>query len=123
MIAKPFRDSKKIDITYVSRTCFRHYAVLTKTRSKMTTAISFSRQNDTGSLARALCLLEKLVVELVLVLVRKVSNFFLRSDWKRVCFQGDRKAYVANLIFRLIVLLLLPLHNQFVYCSTLPGVF
>ena len=45
---------------------YRHYDVLTKTRSKMTTAISFSRQNDTGSRARALCLLEKLVVVLVL---------------------------------------------------------
>ena len=32
--------------------------VLTKTRSKMTTAISFSHQNDIGSLARALCLME-----------------------------------------------------------------
>ena len=32
----------------------------------MTSAISFSRQNDTGSGAHALCLLEKLVVVLVL---------------------------------------------------------
>ena len=30
----------------------------------MTTAISFSRQNDTGLRARTLCLLEKLVVVL-----------------------------------------------------------
>ena len=27
-------------------TCFRHYDVLAKTPSKMTTAITFSRQND-----------------------------------------------------------------------------
>ena len=33
----------------------------------MTTTISLSRQNDTGSRVRALCLLEKLVVALVLV--------------------------------------------------------
>ena len=71
MIVKPFRVSKKDEITYVSRTRFRHYEILTKTRSKMTTAISFSRQNDTGSRARALCLLEKLVVVLVLVLESK----------------------------------------------------
>ena len=37
----------------------------------MTAAISFSRQNDTGSRARTLCLLEKLVVVLVLVLESK----------------------------------------------------
>ena len=52
MIAKPFYDSKKDEITFVSRTCFRHYLVFAQTRSKLTTAISFSRQNDTGSLAR-----------------------------------------------------------------------
>ena len=39
-----------------------HYDVLTKTRSKLTAAISFSRQNDTDSLARALSLLEKRLV-------------------------------------------------------------
>ena len=30
-------------------TCFRHYDILAKTRSRMTTAVAFSRQNDTGS--------------------------------------------------------------------------
>ena len=29
-------------------TCFRHYDILAKTRSRMTTAIAFSRQNNTG---------------------------------------------------------------------------
>ena len=58
----------KDQITYVWTTCFRRYDVLTKSRSKMATAISFSRQNKTGSLARALYLLRKLVVELVLAL-------------------------------------------------------
>ena len=28
---------------------FRHYDILAKTRSRMTTAITFSRQNDEGS--------------------------------------------------------------------------
>ena len=45
----------------------------------MTTAISFSRQNDTGSRARALCLLEKLVVVLVLVLESKGLYFNNRT--------------------------------------------
>ena len=58
---------KKNEITFVSRTCFRHYDILTRTRSKMT-AISFSRQNDTGSRARTLCLLEKLVAVLIVIL-------------------------------------------------------
>ena len=30
-------------------TCSRHYDILAKTRSRMTTAITFSRQNDAGS--------------------------------------------------------------------------
>ena len=31
-------------------TCCRHYDILAKTRSRLTTAIAFSRQNDAGSL-------------------------------------------------------------------------
>ena len=34
--------------------CSRHYDILAKTRSRMTTATTFSRQNDVGSRARAL---------------------------------------------------------------------
>ena len=30
-------------------TCFRHYDILAQTRSRMKTAITFSRQKDTGS--------------------------------------------------------------------------
>ena len=33
-------------------TCFRHYDILAKTRTRMTTAIAFSRQNNTGSRGR-----------------------------------------------------------------------
>ena len=32
-------------------TCFRHYDIRVKTRSRMTTATTFSRQNDAGSRA------------------------------------------------------------------------
>ena len=41
------------EMTCVSRTCFRHYAVLLKTRSTIATAISFLCQTDeTGSPSR-----------------------------------------------------------------------
>ena len=53
----------------MSRTCFRHYAVLTKTRSKMAMAISFFPQNDTGSFTSALCLMKNLLVVVVFVLI------------------------------------------------------
>ena len=56
MKVNPFRDSKNYKKT---RTCFWHYAVLTKTRSQMTTVILFSLQNDTGSRMRTLSLLGK----------------------------------------------------------------
>ena len=32
-------------------TCFRHYDILANIRSRMTMAITFSRQNDAGSRA------------------------------------------------------------------------
>ena len=35
---------QKDEIPYISRTCFHHYGILTKTRCKMMTAISFSCQ-------------------------------------------------------------------------------
>ena len=49
MIAKPFYDLKE-----TRSPCFRHYAVLTTFPSKITTGISFSRENDTSTRARAL---------------------------------------------------------------------
>ena len=33
-------------------TCSHHYNILTKTRGRMTTAITFSRQNEAGSRER-----------------------------------------------------------------------
>ena len=40
-------------------TFFRHYDILGQARSRMTTAITFSRQNDAGSRARTISYLKK----------------------------------------------------------------
>ena len=50
-------------------TCFRHYDILAKTLSSMTTAITFSRQNDAGSPMSNTQYLENLVLVVVLVSV------------------------------------------------------
>ena len=55
-----------------------------RTLSKMTTAISFSRQNDTGSLARTPCLLEKLVVVLARTGIKRCSESVEESSSKRI---------------------------------------
>ena len=52
-------------------TCSRHYDILAKTRSKMTTAITFSRQNDAGSRASNTYYWENLVLVVVIVLESK----------------------------------------------------
>ena len=52
-------------------TRFRHYDILTKTRSRMTTATKFSRQNDAGSRARTTYYWENLVLVVLLVLESK----------------------------------------------------
>ena len=52
-------------------TCSRHYDTLTKTRSRMTTAITFSRQNDAGSRASTTYYSENLVLFVVFVLEPK----------------------------------------------------
>ena len=52
-------------------TCSRHCDTLTKTRSRMTTAITFSRQNDAGSRASTTYYSENLVLVVVLVLEPK----------------------------------------------------
>ena len=50
-------------------TCFRHYDIRAKTRSRMTTAIGFSRQNDASWPARTTLVLKNLVLVVVLVVV------------------------------------------------------
>ena len=45
----------------------------------MTTAISFSRQNDTGSLARAFSLLENLVLVLESGLLKTFANTLIKK--------------------------------------------
>ena len=52
-------------------TCFRHYDILPKPRSRMTTAITFSRQDDAGSRASTTKYWENLVLEVVLALESK----------------------------------------------------
>ena len=47
-------------------TCSRNYDILAISRYGMTTAIKFSRQNDTGSRARNTQYWENLVLEVVL---------------------------------------------------------
>jgi len=42
---------------------FRHHDILAKTRSRMTTATTFSRQNDADSRARTLVVVVVLVLE------------------------------------------------------------
>ena len=47
---KSFPDSKMINSNFLHLiTCSRHFDIPAKTRSRMTTATTFSRQNDTGS--------------------------------------------------------------------------
>ena len=47
---KPSPDSKLIKLlTLYLIACSHHYDILAKTRRRMTTAVSFSRQKDAGS--------------------------------------------------------------------------
>ena len=48
MEVEPSSDSKRIELPHLI-TCSRHYDILAKTRSRMTSAITFSRKNDAGS--------------------------------------------------------------------------
>ena len=48
-------------------TCSRHYDIFAKTRSRMTTVITFSRQNDVGSRVSNTQCWENLVLLVVLV--------------------------------------------------------
>ena len=52
-------------------TRFRHYYILAKTRSRMMTATTFSRQNDAGSRARTTYYWENLVLVVLPVLETK----------------------------------------------------
>ena len=52
-------------------TGFRHYDILAKTRSRMTTAITSSRQNDAATRASTTYYWENLVLIVVLVLESK----------------------------------------------------
>lgn len=62
-------------------TFFGHYDILSKTRSRMTRAITFSRQNDVGSHARTTQYWENLVV--VLILESNKSSLISRNQLNR----------------------------------------
>ena len=53
----------------------RHYDILTKTRSRMTTTITFSRQNDAASRANTTYYCENLARVVVLVLESKALYY------------------------------------------------
>ena len=64
---KPSPDSWMIKVLHLV-TCSRHYDILAKTRRRMTTAIMFSRQNDTGSGVSNTLYWQNLVLVVLLVL-------------------------------------------------------
>ena len=55
-------------------TCLRHYDILGQTRSRMTTAITFSRQNDAGSRGRTISYWKNLVIVVILVTRRRTEQ-------------------------------------------------
>ena len=71
---KPCPDGKMIKFLTFDN-LFRHYDILAKTRSRTTTAITFSRQNDAGSRANTTQHWENLVFVVLLVWNLKLSIF------------------------------------------------
>ena len=63
---KPPPSSKMIKPLTLT-TSFRHYDILAKTRSRMTTATTFSRQNEAGSPVSIYSVLRNLLLVVVLV--------------------------------------------------------
>ena len=71
-------------------TCFRHYDILGQARSRMTTAITFSRQNDSGSRARTTSYWKNLI--LVVILVTRDQTALLKGvSIKYVCMSQNLK--------------------------------
>ena len=64
---KPSPNSRMIKRLTIDNLFPRHFDILAKTRSRMTTAITFSRQNDAGSSLINTQRWENLVLEVVLV--------------------------------------------------------
>ena len=97
MIAKPNCDYKKNEISYVSRTCFRYYAVLTKTRSKMTPAIFFPRQNGTGS--HRVCTLSQLGKTCCRTRTKILRSLFMCRHQKKNSYQQVKYQPIFVTIF------------------------
>ena len=69
-------------------TCFRHYVLLAKTRSGMTTAITFFRQNDAGSREQYLVLRKSRTcsrLRLRVQRLRQMFSLFLRAHCPFLC--------------------------------------
>ena len=64
---KPSPNSRMIKLLTIDNLFPRHFDILAKTRGRMTTAITFSRQNDAGSRVIDTQCWENLVLEVVLV--------------------------------------------------------
>ena len=85
-------------------TCFRPYDILAKTGSRMTTAITFSRQNDAGSRESNTQYWKNLVLVVVLVLESKDLHYNHTRPF--VTLQPSRKLRRNKLSQRLQGLLL-----------------
>ena len=84
-------------------TCSYHYDILAKTRSRMTTATTFSRQNDAGSRASTTQYWENLVLVVVLVAKSKAVYHFagkpVVEDAKGRLFSQASKQVLLLIIF------------------------
>ena len=69
-------DSLALSRSQNDGTCSCHYDILAKTRRRMTTATTFSHQNDAGSRASTTQYWENLVLEVVLVAESKALYHF-----------------------------------------------
>ena len=68
------------------KTCSHHDDILAKTRIRMTTAITFSRQNDAGSRVSKTQDWENLLLVIVLVSESKALQYLLTGDQTKVDF-------------------------------------
>ena len=71
-------------------TCSCHYDILGETRSRMTTAITFTRHNDTGSRVSNTQYWENVV--LVVVLISESKGLY----WKRKGFNSGWRAWLKK---------------------------
>ena len=79
-------------------TCFRYYDILAKTRSRMETVTTFSRQNDAGSLPRTR--ITKDLVRSIDRILEYESSKVLYESFLLFIF-GPLKCYIhCNILFQ-----------------------